>query len=128
MLKRSMRLDKIRLIFFSNGETDFRQFEFNLQRLLWSILLVVMVFSGLFLGSVAISNRLYQDNTNSSLAKTNAYLKKKIKTLHGSVDKLNEKINVLEQDTEDLEVLVGLTSEEDETKRKKVSYPTYGME
>lgn len=112
MFKQPMRLDKIRLIFFSNGETDFRQFEFNLHKLLWGVLVVAMVFASLFLGSVAISNSLYQDNTNSSLAKTNVYLKKKIKTLHGSVDMLNEKINVLEQDTEDLEVLVGLTSEE----------------
>ncbi len=112
MFKKPMRLDKIRLIFFSNGETDFRQFEFNLKRMLWILLVVVMISSSLFLGSTAISNSLYQDTTNSTLSKTNIYLKKKIKTLHSSVDKLNEKINVLEKDTEDLEVLVGLTSEE----------------
>jgi len=120
MLKRATRLDKIRLIFFSSGETDFRQFEFSLQKLLLGTLAVITIFGCLFLASVAISNSLYQDNTNNSLAKTNAYLKKKIKALHGSVDKLNEKVNVLEQDTEDLEVLVGLTEEEAAEDQKEI--------
>ncbi|MFQ5649923.1 MAG: M23 family metallopeptidase [bacterium] len=109
-LKRPSRLDKIRLIFFSTSETEFRQFEFSLQRVLMYLLLVAVGVGCIFMGSVSISNKLYQNNTNSSLAKTNHYLKKKIKSLQSSVENLNNKLVVLEEDTEDLEVLVGLTS------------------
>ncbi len=116
-IKAPSRLDKIRLIFFSTGETDFRQFEFSLQRLLFYILVTAFVVAGIFLGSVSLSNKLYQSSTNSSLVGTNQYLKKKIKSLHGTIENLNSKLNMLEEDTEDLEVLVGLSSTDVDTPR-----------
>ena len=111
-LERPGRLDKIRLIFFSTGETDIRQFEFDLWRLFVGTFMVVIVMGGVFLASVAISDKLYQDNTTLSLVKTNDYLRKKVKTLQRSVEHMDHKLNALEEDTEDLEVLVGLSSTE----------------
>lgn len=104
-------MDKIRLIFFSTAETDFRQFEFNLQRLLLILLIVVVAIGSVFMASVTISNTLSQNNTNSSLVRTNSYLKKKLKSLQTDVKRINSKLQGLEEDTEDLEVLVGLTSQ-----------------
>lgn len=109
-LIRPSRLDKIRLIFFSTGETEFRQFEFNLQRFLVGVFMAAIVMGGVFIASVAISNRLYHDNTSATLATTNEYLHKKVKSLQRNVEQINAKLNTLEDDTEDLEVLVGLSA------------------
>lgn len=118
-LKRPSGLDKIRLIFFSTGETDFRQFEFSLQRVFVYVTGAVVLIATVFMASVTLSNMLYQDSTNSSLTKTNSFLKKKLKKLQTDFSKLNEKLLVLEEDTEDLEVLVGLTSTDAESQVNK---------
>lgn len=60
--------------------------------------------------SVAICNKLYQDNTNTALVKTNLFLKGKIKKLQSKMENVNEKLLLIEENTEDLEVMVGLTS------------------
>jgi len=106
------KLDKIRLIFFSTGESEFRQFEFNLKKVLIALLVTIVLCTGIFWGSVAICNRLFQDNTNTSLAKTNEFLRQKIKQLQSGIERINGQLLVLEEDTEDLEVLVGLNSSE----------------
>lgn len=116
-LKAPSRLDKIRLIFFSTGETEFRQFEFSLQRVVLYLFVAVFLVAGVFLTSVSISNKLYQKNTEGSLTKTNGYLKRKIKSLQGNIENLNHKLVVLEEDTEDLEVLAGLASTSVDTAR-----------
>lgn len=115
-------LDKIRLVFFSTAETEFRQFEFNLQRVLTVIFASVLILGGVFLVSVAICNKLYQDNTNTSLVKTNLFLKSKLKKLHSNMENLNEKLQMIEENTEDLEVFVGLTStaSDSDTNRKNL--------
>lgn len=102
------KLDKIRLIFFSTGESDFKQFEFNLRKALFALLMTTILCTGVFLASVAICNRLFQDSTNTSLAKTNDFLRHKIKLLHSGIERINGKLLALEEDTEDLEVMVGL--------------------
>ncbi len=109
-LKGTHRLDKIRLIFFSTGESEFRQFEFNLQKFITILLCCAILFIGLFWGSVTISNMLFQSKTDSALEKTNSYLRSKIKRLQTNIERLNQKLLTLEDDTEDLEVIVGLTS------------------
>lgn len=112
-ITRPNRLDIIRLIFFSTGESEFRQFEFNLRKVLIMLLVGAVACTGIFWGSVAICNKLFQDNTNISLANTNEYLKKKIKQLQSNIERINGKLIVLEEDTEDLEVLVGLNISEE---------------
>ncbi len=118
-ITRPSRLDKIRLIFFSTGETEFRQFEFSLQRVLLWIVAASVVMSCFFWGSVSVSNSLYRHNTDNSLAKTNGYLKKKIVSLQGNIESLDNKLATLEDDTEDLEVLVGLTSSSADSQANK---------
>jgi len=110
-LKKPNSLDKIRLIFFSTDETDLRQFEFSLRRIFFTLLFVGGICGTIFMTSVAISNSLSQSDTNISLSKTNKYLTSKLKRLQGDFEKLNHKLVNLEEDTEDLEVLVGLKSE-----------------
>ena len=63
---RPAQLDKIRLIFFSSGETDFRQFEFNLQRFFVWIGVLVMMCLALFVASVAVSDAFLDDGERSS--------------------------------------------------------------
>ncbi len=109
-LKKPDKHDKIRLIFFSTKESEIRQFEFNLRRLVFVTMITTAVMGMIFVGSVTICNNLYQDNTNENLRKTNAFLKDQVVNLHDHIEKLNEKVVLLEEDTEDLEVLVGLSS------------------
>lgn len=113
-ISKSSKLDKIRLIFFSTGESDFRQFEFNLKKITMALLITTIICIGIFSGSVAICNRLFQDKTNDSLAKTNNFLRSKIKQLQSGIERINSKLLTLEQDTEDLEVIVGLDTEPNE--------------
>lgn len=100
------------MIFFSTGETDLKQYEFNLRRLMFHLVAVAAVLCVLFFGTVTLFNKLYQNNTQHSLLRKNTFLKKKIVNLQQSLEQLNTKLSDLEEDTEDLEVLVGLTSQE----------------
>lgn len=107
---KTQNLEKVRLIFFSTGESEFRQFEFNLKRAIVYFLVSAAAIASILFSSVSISSRLFQDNTHVSLMKTNSFLKKKIKTLKGNIDNLNDKLGALEKDTDDLEVIAGLAS------------------
>jgi murein DD-endopeptidase MepM/ murein hydrolase activator NlpD len=107
--------DKIRLIFFSTGESEFRQVEFNLRRFIYALLFVAVLMIGGFWGSVTVCNTVFQSNTNSNLKKTNTFLKEKIKNLQNKMEFINEKLATLEEDTGDLEVLVGLSSSENDS-------------
>ncbi len=109
-LKKSRKYDKIRLIFFSPSESEIRQFEFNLQRLISMTLITAAVFGGIFVGSVAICDRLFQSNTSQALAKRNEFLKVQVSKLNSSIEKMNSKLLVMEDETEDMEVLAGLTA------------------
>ncbi|MFQ5823950.1 MAG: peptidoglycan DD-metalloendopeptidase family protein [bacterium] len=110
--KKLKKQNKIRLIFFSTGESEIRQFEFNLRRLIIKLIALSVIIIGVFWGSVTLLNSMYQSNTNSTLLRTNTFLKGKIKKLQSNIEKLNEKLISLEEDTEDLGVLVGLSSTE----------------
>jgi murein DD-endopeptidase MepM/ murein hydrolase activator NlpD len=109
-LKKSRKYDKIRLIFFSPSESEIRQFEFSLQRLMSMTLITAAVFGGIFVGSVAICDKLFQSNTSQALAKRNDFLKEQVSKLNSSIEKMNSKLLVMEDETEDMEVLAGLTA------------------
>jgi murein DD-endopeptidase MepM/ murein hydrolase activator NlpD len=126
-LKGRNRLDKLRLIFFSTGETEFRQFEFHLQRVFLCLAGVAIVCVGIFMISVTICNSLYQDNTNDALARTNDFLKQRIKNMQTQMQTLDGKVKGLEDDTEDLEVLVGLTSDDYDSTNVLLSGPQFVM-
>ncbi|MFQ5706874.1 MAG: M23 family metallopeptidase [bacterium] len=111
-IKTPSKSDKIRLVFFSTGQSDIRQFEFNWRGLFTILGMASLMLSGLFFFSVTICNSLYQNNTHNHLIETNSFLKGKIKLLQNQVKKLSDQMTSLEEDTEDLEVLVGLTSTE----------------
>jgi septal ring factor EnvC (AmiA/AmiB activator) len=103
------RTGKLRLVFFSHEDTDCRILEFNIQKLiLWSGVGLSMGI-GLIIVCVALMNSLFQNSTNNSLLHTNNFLKNKIKSLQTDVQHLDVKLRDLEEDTDDLEVLVGLT-------------------
>ncbi|MFQ5863949.1 MAG: M23 family metallopeptidase [bacterium] len=114
-LKKPYIHDKIRLIFFSTGESESRQFEFNVQRFIFMLLAIAVLMVGVFWGSVVICNIMFQNNTASNLKKTNVFLKDKIKNLQHKIELLNEELTFLEEDTEDLEVLVGLSATESDS-------------
>jgi murein DD-endopeptidase MepM/ murein hydrolase activator NlpD len=109
-LKKARKHDTIRLIFFSSMESEIRQFEFNLQRLIVTSLLTAFIFGGVFVGSVTICDRLFQDKTSLPRAKQNELLDDRVSQLSTSIVNLHSKLEVLEEDTEDLEVLAGLAS------------------
>ncbi len=108
-ITKSHRLDKIRLIFFSTGETDFRQFDFHLQKVLLYLLGIGIVFTGIFFGTVTIINTMYQTNTSKSVLEANDFLKRKILALQQDIHLMNNKLHGLEEDTQGLETLVGLS-------------------
>jgi len=108
------RLDKIRLIFFSTRETDFLQYEFPLQKVVLYLTILGVCFSALMFGGVAIFNKVYQHRTHNALLQVNDFLKQKLVTMQSNMDALNDKLVTLEEDTEDLEVLVGLASTQPE--------------
>ncbi|MFQ5603786.1 MAG: M23 family metallopeptidase [bacterium] len=108
--KKPNKHDKVRMIFYSNGDSESRQFEFNLQKLFVMIMLTAVVMGAVFLTSVTITNGLNQNNINNKLKKTNLYLSEQVTKLQDNIQVLQKKINSLEEDTEDLEVLAGLTS------------------
>ncbi|MFQ6113150.1 MAG: M23 family metallopeptidase [bacterium] len=114
-LKKPRKQDKIRLIFFSTSESEFRQFEFSLRRFIYWLLAGAVLTIGVFWGSVTVCNMMFQDNTNGTLKRTNSFLKQRIKGLQTKIESLSEKLTVLEEDTGDLEVLVGLSNTEDDT-------------
>lgn len=116
-LKKPNKHDKIRLIFFSPTESEIRQFEFNLHRVMVKSLVSLSVLGGLFVGSVTICDRLYQDKTTIRLEKDNEELDEQIKELNTGIENLNNKLEVLEDETEDLEVLAGLTSTAGDSQR-----------
>jgi len=87
-----------------------RQFEFSMRRVMTGVFGVVVVFVSIFMASVAVSNIVFQDESDAALAQTNLYLKKKIQRLQADVNTLTGKLHSLEEDTEDLEVLAGLSS------------------
>jgi len=110
-------MDKIRLVFFSDGESEFRQFEFNMRRAAGYFFVIAVAIGSILFSSISISNRLFENNSNTALAKTNTFLKKKVKNLRNNIEDLNKKLVVLEKDTDDLEVIAGLvTSDPDSDK------------
>jgi murein DD-endopeptidase MepM/ murein hydrolase activator NlpD len=113
-IKKPNKNDKVRLVYFSTGDSDIRQIDFSLFKFFLSVGSTALIIIGLFFTSVTICNRLYQHNTNSHVAKTNKFLKGKIKTFQNNIENLNKKLLVLEEETEDLGILVGLSSTETE--------------
>ncbi len=116
-LKKIYGMDKIRLVFFSDGESEFRQFELNVRRAAVYFFATAVAIGSILFSSISISNRLFENNSNTALAKTNTFLKKKVKNLQNNIEDLNKKLVVLEKDTDDLEVIAGLvTSDPDSDK------------
>jgi len=110
-------MDKIRLVFFSDGESEFRQFEFNVRRIAVYFFVTAVAIGSILFSSISISNRLFENSSNTALAKTNTFLKKKVKNLQNNIEEINKKLVVLEKDTDDLEVIAGLvTSDPDSDK------------
>ncbi|MFQ5770472.1 MAG: M23 family metallopeptidase [bacterium] len=109
-LKKPSKHDKIRLIFFSTGDSEIRHFEINLQRLFLMLLFTSIVIGSLFMASVTISNSLHKRNSDGNLEESNTFMQKQVGQLQDNIDSLNYKLQALEENTEDLEVLVGLTS------------------
>ncbi len=109
-LKKPAKHDKIRLIFFSSFDSDIHQFDFNLQRLFLIFLFASFFIGCVFITSATISNSLYDDGSKAKLEKSNAYLNEQVVRLQDDIKNLDDKLNVLVENTEDLEVLVGLTS------------------
>ena len=100
---------KLRLILFSTGETNYRDFEFSLRRILLWIASAGLSCFAFFIVAVTLMNSIYQNTTNNSLLQTNSFLKQKIKSLQNDIEHLDSKLRQLEDDTGDLEVLVGLS-------------------
>ncbi len=110
-------MDKIRLVFFSDRESEFRQFEFNVRRAAVYFLVTAVAIGSILFSSISISNRLFENSSNTALAKTNTFLKKKVKNLQNNIEEINKKLVVLEKDTDDLEIIAGLvTSDPDSDK------------
>ncbi|MFQ5750819.1 MAG: M23 family metallopeptidase [bacterium] len=62
------------------------------------------------MASVTISNSLHKRNSDGNLEESNTFMQKQVGQLQDNIDSLNYKLQALEENTEDLEVLVGLTS------------------
>ncbi|MFQ5637014.1 MAG: M23 family metallopeptidase [bacterium] len=112
-LKRPHRHDKIRMIFFSTGDSEIRQFDINLQRLLLFVFMGSFVLVGLFMASVTICDNLFQDKTD--VFSHSKDVQKQVSKLHVNLERLTTKLEDLENETEDLEVLVGLTKTNDDS-------------
>ncbi|MFQ5677528.1 MAG: hypothetical protein ACE5G1_16685, partial [bacterium] len=80
--------EKVRFVFFSTSESEFRQFEFNLRRAVLYFLVASAAIASILFSSFSISNRLFENEANNTLVKTNVFLKKKIKGLQSNIDKL----------------------------------------
>ena len=78
-------MDKIRLVFFSDRESEFRQFEFNVRRAAVYFLVTAVGIGSILFSSISISNRLFENSSNTALAKTNTFLKKKVKNLQNNI-------------------------------------------
>ncbi len=106
------RLDKVRVIIPSLDQSNLRQFEFNLKRIFFAIFLISSVLAGVFLSSVVLSSKLSQPDSGSasSAQPSNAFLSK-VEDLEGNIEHLSERISLIEEDTEDLEVLAGLRAD-----------------
>ncbi len=98
--------DKIRLIIFSTGDSEIRQFDFSLKRLMLTLASAGLVVLGLFVSSLAIRNALFPKNTAAGPND----MQDEVNQLQANVQKLTRKLAELEDDTQDLEVLVGLAS------------------
>lgn len=109
-IKKPKKNDIIRLIYFSTDDSDIRQFQFSLSKIIFVIGISSIILTGLFFISVTISSRLYQNYTESQLLRTNAFLKEKIKSYQNNIERLNERLMMVEAETEDLEIIVGLSS------------------
>ena len=103
-------MHKIRLVFFSDGESEFRQFEFNVRRAAVYFFATAVAIGSILFSSISISNRLFENKSNTALAKTNTFLKKKVKNLQNNIEEINKKLVVLQKDTEDLEIIAGLVT------------------
>lgn len=107
-LKKPGKHDTIRLIFFSPSESEIRQFEFNLRRLVTTGILSVCVLGVVFVGSVIICDRLFQADTGVHLSKSNDFLREQVNKVQDTLGSLSGKLEALEEDAEDIEVLAGL--------------------
>ncbi|NIR49662.1 M23 family metallopeptidase [candidate division KSB1 bacterium] len=107
-LKRPHKDDKIRMIFFSTGGSEIRQFDISLQRVVLFVFLASVTCAGIFMGSVTICDSLYQSKTAAPV--DSKKLSNEVHHLETNIEKLNDKLVQLEEETEDLEVLVGLSS------------------
>ena len=108
--KKPSKHDKIRMILLSTGQSEVRHFEFNLKRLIVILFFATVVTAGLFMASATISNSVHEDTRETDLQHSNAYLKQQIVNLQDEIYSLSQKLYSLEANTEDLEVLVGLTT------------------
>ncbi len=109
-LKKPGKHDTIRLIFFSPAESEIRQFEFNFRRLVMMALMTAVILTIVFVSSVIVCDRLFQNNTDVHISKSNSFLKEQVNKLQDSIAGLNSTLAVIEDDAEDLEVLAGLRS------------------
>lgn len=109
-IKKLTKDDKVRLVFFSTAQSIYRQFEFGWRGVFTLLATISIVLGSAFFISVTVCNSLFQASTHNDLVKTNTFLRDKVKSMQNNLEKLNDKLSLMEQDTEDLEVLVGLTS------------------
>ncbi len=112
-LRRPHRHDKIRLIIFSTGDSEIRQFDFSLQRIFGWLFVGACVLIGSFVASVAIRDSLSQNET----VLTSETFHQEVQEIEANVARLTEKLENLEDQTQDLEVLVGLASTDGDTSR-----------
>lgn len=112
-LKQSHRRDKVRMIFFSTANSEVRQFDFDLQKLILTVFVTSFILAGIFMASVTICDSLFQPKTDSMT--NSGALHQEVTQLQSNIQRINEKLQVLEDETEDLEVLVGLISTDQDT-------------
>jgi len=112
---RQSRLDKVRLVIYSSDQKEFRQFEFNLKRIFFVVFVCCSAFAGIFISSAVLSSKLSLGEEKDVVARVSESLLNKVGDLEENIEHLGDRISLVEDDTEDLEVLAGLRATSDVT-------------
>ncbi len=98
---------KLRLVLFSSEQTDYRQFEFNVTKLLTVLLLTSAIVATIFVSSTIVSSKLAQAKITSGFSMADRSLRLPPNNLTLS-DMNTGKLITSEADSEELEILTGL--------------------
>ena len=110
-----MRLNKIRLIFFSNEESEIKQFVFNLKKGISLALFAVLALTVVFALSTRTNNKIFPEDAKDPVTPTIDFFKTNFNRLQSAIESFDSTESQLEDDGENFEVLTGSRSINNET-------------